>query len=281
MLKNIKILNKSGNFAFIFCSIMKINKLIIITFVFFLFDACTPIEKTPPVIPSDKSLSFDFSYFEQTNTENSYYSFAAERISLWKALLKDSINLHNTILRESSYNDFVFQKEETWLMDFDFNIEEINYNTNLFGIIENDTVLFKSFLSLNNSDTMLIFLDGKFYDNSKAGQWVLNKPGFDEDTVYSGIKFMTVDWSLDSLDQTEIKFTDNETGLNNLNYILYKDSVDTEYSLYINIYESGSDNHSIIEWDNLTKKGRIKDLLHFSNESWHCWDETYQDIDCN
>ena len=281
MLKNIKILNKSGNFAFIFCSIMKINKLIIITFIFFLFGACTPKEKIPPVLPSIESLNLDFSYFEQNITEDTHYAFAVERILNWEALLKDSVKVHCTTLRETSYNNFVFQKDETWLMEFGFNIEEVNYNTSLFGIIESDTVLFKTFLSFNNSDTSLIFLDGKFYDDSRAGQWVLNKPGFDEDTVYSGIKFMTVDWSLDSLDQKEIKFTDNQTGLSNLNYILYKDSVDTEFSSYINIYGSGSDNHTVIEWDNFTKKGRIKDLLHFSDESWHCWDETYQDIDCN
>ncbi len=260
---------------------MKINKLIIIVFIFSLFADCTPKEKTPPAIPSIESLNFDFSYFEETNGESSYYSFAVERVSLWKTLLKDSINIHNIILRESSYNDFVFQKDETWLMDFDFNIEDFNYNTNLFGIIESEAVLFKTFLSLNSSDTSLIFLNGKFYGDSSAGQWILNKPGFDEDTVYTGIKFMTVDWSLDSLDQTEIKFTDNQTGLSNLNYILYKDSIDTKYNSYINIYESGSDNHSIIEWNNLTKEGRMKDLLHFSDENWYCWDEEYQNIDCN
>ncbi len=258
---------------------MKINKLIIIAFMFFLFDACTPIEKTPPVIPSVESLSFDFSYFEQNITEDTHYAFAIERISTWKALLQDSINIHYTTLSETSYNDFEFQKDETWLMNFAFDIEDINYYANFFGIIEPDTVLFKTFLSFE-TDT-LSFLEGKFFNNTKTGEWILNKPGFDEDTIYTGIKFMSVDWSLDSLDQTEIKFTDNQTGLSNLNYILYKDSVDTEYSSYVNVYESGSDNHSVIEWNNLTKKGRIKDPLHFSDENWHCWDKTYKNIDCN
>ncbi len=258
---------------------MKINKLIIIVFIFFLFDACTPKEKIPPAIPSIESLSFDFSYFEQNVVEESYYAFAAERIFTWKELLQDSINIHNTTLSETSYNDFIFQKDETWLMDFVFNITDINYTAKFFGIIEPDTVLFNAFLAFN-TDTLL-FLEGKFYDDTKAGQWILNKPGFDEDTVYTGIKFMTVDWSLDSLDQTEIKFTDNQTGLSNLNYILYKDSVDTKYNSYVNVYEPGSDNHSIIEWNQTTKAGRIKDPLHFNDENWHCWDESYQNIDCN
>lgn len=260
---------------------MKINKLIIIVFIFFLFDACEPKEKIPPVIPSVESLNFDFSYFEENNTTGTYYSYAAEQISAWKALLTDSIDIQNSSLKETSYNDFIFQKDETWLMNFDFIVENIKFTANFFGIIEHDTTLFKTFLYSDAADTTLVFLDGKFYDDSKTGHWILNKPGFDEDTVFTEIKFMSVDWYVDSLDQKEIKFTDNQIGLSNLNYILYKDSTDGQFNAYVNIYVSGNDNYSIIEWNKSTKEGRVKDFLHFNDENWHCWDNNYLNIDCN
>ncbi len=78
--------------------------------------------------------------------------------------------------------------------------------------------------------------------------------------------------------QKEIKFTNN--GIN-LNYILYKDSIDAQYNSYVNIFDSGVDKHSIIEWNNTTKIGRIKDPRHFDDENWHCWDGNYIDTDCN
>lgn len=258
---------------------MKINRLIIIIFVFFWFGACSPQAKIPPVIPSVESLNFDFSYFEQNIVDDTHFAYAVGRVNTWQSLLQDSINIHSTILNETSYNDFKFQKDETWLMDYRFNIEEVKYVAKFFGIIEPDTLFFNTFLSFNE-DTLL-FLEGTFYNESKTGQWFLNNEGINEEGTLTLLKFMSVDWNLDSLNQKEIKFTNNQIGLNNLNYLLYKDSIDSQYNSYVNIYESGTDNHSIIEWNNTTKTGRIKDPLHFNDENWHCWDENYIDTDCN
>ncbi|MCF6365779.1 MAG: hypothetical protein L3J35_06200 [Bacteroidales bacterium] len=258
---------------------MKFKKLSIII-LFFLSGACKQQEKVPPAIPPVESINFDFSYFKQTNKGNLNYTLAVDRINSWKLYIEDSINIHYNSLSEASYNEFKYQKDQTWLMNYLFNVDNVSYNAAFFAIIEADTVLYKTFLSFD-TDTIM-FLDGKFYNNTKAGNWTLNIPVTnEEDSTLTEIKFLSVNWSVDSLNNKEIKFTNNKVGTENLNYILYKDSVDAHYNSYLNIYNIGQDNHSIIEWNKTTKAGRIKDPLHYNNEDWHCWDEKYQDIDCN
>ncbi len=251
---------------------MKFYYLYIIVLLSIFFNACISKEKIPPPLPSVESISFNFSYFEEDSKEDTHFSFVSEKVLEWKTLLKDSLKIHHAILNNATQNELIFQKDKTWLNDFSFSIGNKGiYSAKFFSIIEADTVRYKTFISYDYFSE-IIYLDGHAYDNTKIGEWELNKTQRIDTTK---IKFLTANWNF--LKNDQIKFTNNQAGEDNLNSILQMDSVDNDYNTYIDIYNKGDENHSIIQWNSSTKIGRVKDQLRFSNEDWHYWDDSYED----
>ncbi|NPA45453.1 MAG: hypothetical protein GXO49_07960 [Chlorobi bacterium] len=245
-----------------------------ISILFLLFiSACVPDPKVAPPIPSEESMSFDFSFFEQSNKDDGNFLFASEKVLFWKPFIEDSILLQRNILINALQNNLEYQKEDTWLSNFSFNLDE-TYLTDFFGVVEVDTVFYKAFLSFDTIKQET-FLDGKAYQDNKMGEWFFNKLQVEEGELVNS-KMMTVLW--DIVDSKHIKFTNNQAGENNLNYIYYIDSVDNEYNAYVDIYDKGNENHSIIQWNKLNKNGRIQDNLRFNNNDWHYWDNNLQDL---
>jgi len=249
---------------------MKFLKLHILFFSIYI-SACIPKEKTPPPIPPIESASIDFSYFEKETKDNTNFSFVTEKVLKWKALLQDSLSIHHEILNTAAQNKFVFQKEKTWLSDFSFSIENKGmYSAKFFGIIELDTVSYKAFVSYDFFSD-IIYLDGSAYNNTKIGKWEFNKIQLIDSTK---IKLLTANWDFSNINK--IKITNNQAGEENLNYILQIDSVDNEYNYYIDIYNKGDENHSIIQWNSSTNIGRVKDKLRFNNEDWYYWNSNFE-----
>lgn len=252
---------------------MKTNYKYILFFLNLFFYACIPNEKVAPILPKIESSIFNFSYFEKDAKEDTHFSFVSEKVLKWKALLEDSLNIHHAILNNAAQNEFDFQKDNTWLNNFSFNIEDKGvYKAHFFCITEVDTVLYKSFISYDYFSD-IIFLDGKTYNDAQTGEWEFLKVQRIDTTK---IKFLTANW--DFYKKNKIKFINNQAGENNLNYIMQMDSVEDKFNKYIDIYNKGAENHSLIQWNSLTKVGRVKDKLRFSNDDWHYWDSNLEDI---
>jgi len=248
---------------------------IYILFCFIIFiNSCIPKAKVAPVLPTSESSAFDFSYFYENNKEDNNFSFASEKVLGWRGFLEDTISIQKEIIKNTEQYSFAYQKDNTWLSAFSFNLNDVNYSAKFFGITDVDTVLYKGFVSYDTiSDLML--LDGKVNSNAKVGSWVFNE-GVVVDYEYKSVKILSINWNF--LENKHIKFTINQAGSKNLDYFYYVDSVDTEYNAYIDVYSKGNENHTIVQWNKATKQGRVKDMLRFDNENWHYWDSNLQDI---
>ncbi len=254
----------------------------ILTIVFFLFTfSCKTKEKIPPNKPNEEIINFDFSFFETNSQDNSNYDFAASEILEWKSLLTDSLSFHKKILEETQAYKFEFQKDNIWLIDFNFYFNDKNYDAKLMGIVSQDSVMYKGFLSyIKELDTIsdMLFITGKVYDN-KTEEWKFNKPERIDDII-KPVHFLTINAAKDTLNIPFVKFTNNQSGENNLNYILKKEVINSTYKLLVDVFNKGSDNNTIIKWHQTNKIGRVKDPIHFGNENWHCWDENLIDVNC-
>lgn len=244
--------------------------------------SCNPKEKTPPKIPSDKITNFDFSFFEQNSIEGSNYDFTATKVLEWKDLLTDSLSLYRMFLYSTKSHEFQFQKDNTWLIDYSFIFKDENYDAKLIGIIEQDTVFYKGFLSYlkeNDTNTDMLFLNGKVFDDYKTEEWKFNKPVI-IDTIPTLVQFIEINLGRDSLSMPFIKFTNKTAGENNLNYISANDIENSDFNKFTDIYHKGTDIHTIAEWSSSLKTGKVKNSLHYNDENWHCWDENLSDIFC-
>lgn len=238
---------------------------------------CKPKEKIAPNFPPEKSLSIDFSYFIDPPNETSNYAHAFETSHSWKSLLNDSLQLYQNMLNVVSQKDFNYQDNNTWLINGTVYSGENQYDVNYFEITDADTVDTKLFFTLDSTYTNLLLFDGFFLPDSTNGFRQINKP----DTGNTSVKFLKIEWNVISESKKEIKFTNLLLDDKNGNSVLYKDSTDTQYDVYLEFFNKASENYTFIEYNKMNFSGRIKDLNFFGDENWYCWDTNRENTDCS
>lgn len=238
----------------------------------FLLNSCKQKAKIPPNVPSEKTMFFDFLFFQQNTNGGDIYTFASEKVLKWKALLDDSLLLYHNILENSNTNEFNFQKDNAWLNNFSFNLLGTDYDVNLFAIFDDDSIKYKTYLT-TDSILDLVFLNGNLHNEKKQGSWEYYTPIY-VDTLYKSTLFLSSDWDFTS--KNKISFTNYNSGINNLNKITFLDSIDAGYNKYIEIFNKNTGKLSIIQWNNLTKEGRLKDSVQYGNLNWHKWNSNLE-----
>ncbi len=246
---------------------------------FLILVSCKQPEKLPPVVFNSDITAFEFSVFEESSSGGSNFLVAAEQVLLWKSLLNDSISLHKAILKNAENSTLIFQKENTWLSEFVSVSDGVNFLTKFFCIETEDSVLYKAYITFE-TDTNKLVIEGRANKTNSSGLFFFFKPGFENDE-YTYIKFLNVFWSIDSLNNKTIKFTNNQIGENNLNSFLIKDTTSVDYNSYLEVYDKGNERICYINRNKVTKKGRVKYFFHYNNDDWHCWNEQLSDINCN
>ena len=91
-----------------------------------------------------------------------------------------------------------------------------------------------------------------------------------------------IEWHRNPTDSTaDIKYTNIDPNSDeNGGYIFYGTTSDSIYNAFYEIYNKGKNNTTSIKWNIETHEGRVRDLKHFGDNEWHCWDSNLEDIDC-
>lgn len=244
---------------------------------FFGFFTCKPPEKVAPPFPPEKDLTLDFSYFINPPYETGNYAFAFQTSRSWADLFNDSVSLYKNMLNTISDNELKFQDNHTWLISDIYYSGDNQYDINYFEIINIDTIDTKLFFTLDSSYTNLLLFDGYFLPDSTNGFRQINKP----DTGNTSVKFLKIDWNIISESKKEVKFTNLLVDDKNGNSVLYKDSTDNQYDVYLDFFDKASENHTFIEYSKTNFSGRIKDLKFYGDENWYCWDTNRENTDCS
>ncbi|MCF6183913.1 MAG: hypothetical protein L3J56_04655 [Bacteroidales bacterium] len=235
---------------------------------------CKQPEKAAPLLPPEKFLSIDFSYFTTPENETGFYAHAFNTTLSWTGLLNDSLQLYKNLLNVISEKNLVYQDNDTWLISDSYYSGENQYDINYFEILNADTVETKLFFTLDSTYTNLLLFDGHFFPKTTVGYRQINKP----DTGNTAVKFLRIDWSVISESQKYLKFTNLLSNNKNGDFIIYKDSSDSQYTTFFDLFDKASDNHTVIEYNKTNSTGRIKDKDYFGDDAWHCWDEQKQDL---
>ncbi|NOZ36335.1 MAG: hypothetical protein GXO80_13685, partial [Chlorobi bacterium] len=160
--------------------------------IFLVSFGCKQPEKTAPLLPPEKNLTIDFSYFTTPGNETGFYAHAFNTTLSWTYLLNDSLQLYKNLLHTISEKHLVYQDNDTWLISGSYYSGENLYDINYFEIINTDTVETKLFFTLDSVYTNLLLFDGHFFPNTTVGYRQINKP----DTGNTAVKFLGIDWSV-------------------------------------------------------------------------------------
>jgi hypothetical protein len=238
-----------------------------------------------PELPPWESLFIDFSDFADEPNQlkaiiPTYDNFltAFMNIAFWNSFTSVTMALPSAaylnILMSSGNPEYLGENSWQWTNEFEY--QQVTYVAILTTKrITNEAFSMEmkiAFAAL--PDQGKVWFDGVCrYDHTYA-EWNLYR------SETTQVKVVEVEWSRDF--ETGIKsakYTYVEPGsAENGSYILYGTSPGAAYDAYYTIsVASGIKN---IEWFRETGAGRIKDPEKWGNDSWHCWNDLLQDIEC-
>jgi hypothetical protein len=254
----------------------KILSVTLLALTFFLFT--TSCDKEPkgerPELPPAELLFMDYSDFEdepgmKKGSDASYTNFlhAYGSLLFWHS---PAITIY-TALPAAAYGIALAQEAEymgdnTWKWSYDVPLGESTYVVTLTAArISNEEFSILMDVALASMPGLAVkWFDGVVrYDHTEAS-WTIYKEG--SVAVIEAALLMNYETEAGSLQYTYVEPEMEETG----SYILYEydpqEIFDAAYTV------SWSAGMTQIEWDVLSKEGRVKDEAKFEDANWHCWE---------
>lgn len=250
--------------------------------------SCKRQDKTAPEKPELRTIEVDLSAFE-VNMGGTHYNFASSKLNIWQKLLIDSMDFQKSLFNYAITNDQSFQEENIWALNGDVIYNDTLYEVSFITEDFTDSLLYNIYFSLieYNEETSLVYLNlltfegiSYYYNQTPNfyGNWKIQKPDTSESI---GKSFLEVSWGDTIKAESFIKFTYVSGGNKNGNYIIFQDSIDGLYDSYLDIYSKVEENHTYIQWNNTTKRGRVKDINNFPDDAWRYWDESLENDTVN
>ncbi len=235
---------------------------------------------TPPEIPPVESFIMDFSDFNETNVSNrqesqAHWGVAAFKVGIWNVITAVTLAVPVASFANSVDSEPIYDSElEAFIWTFDYDFVGRTYSSELRGRVDGSVVLWEMYISQENGFQDFLWFSGQSQLDGMGGAWTLNNspenPG----------AFLEIDWSKESDEVGQIRYTNISGESGDGSYIEYGRIESSEYDTYYTINNTETDNLVEIEWNSVTKIGRIKDPGFFEDEDYRCWDDQFEDTDC-
>jgi hypothetical protein len=253
-------------------------------------DLNSPID-TPPEVPPAASFKMEFDNFPNTvalpkvsesnftdtsNTKN-HWGYSYLNGVFWQTLVKVGMAIPVAAFIESFNHEAEQQEDGKWMWAYSFApLGGVNHTASLYANVDNDGVTWEMYISKGSQFTDFLWFSGQSDLAVTEGTWTI----FHEPNNPS--PWIGIQWHRNPVDGTaDIKYTNIEPNSNeNGGYIYYGTNSDGIYNAFYEIYNKGKDNTTSIKWNIETHEGQVRDLNHFGDNNWHCWDSNLDDIDC-
>lgn len=246
----------------------------------------TSCEKEPEAmeLPPAESLVIDWDMFPTGNTKsvadveysanNWWYSFGS--VVIWNSVVAVNIAIPTVAYAAAFNHDPVYLGDNSW--EWSYSVPLNNDRTieaSLVGSrIDNETFSMVMTLSETGNFEEFRWFEGVIRYDHTAADWTLShSPG-------NPVDYLSINYTKDfEAGEANIRYTVIDAGNEHYNsFIEYGIDPVFDYDAYYTI--SRSDTTTNIEWNTETHAGRVKDLRHFEDELWHCWDTMLQDVTC-
>ncbi len=149
--------------------------------------------------------------------------------------------------------------------------------------LENSDVAWKMLISEQGGIQDFEWMEGTVSQDFSFAQFILNQSPSQPETFL----LINFDGQLNTSDISSSKFQLRYTNLQVTSdqfkeYLEFRSQPQVEYSRVFDIRggEAFPDITTEIEYNPLNGTGRVRDLKHFGNAEWHCWNEKLRNEDC-
>lgn len=257
---------------------------------------CAKDSEIPPTLPPVESWSIDFSNFDSEPKSAditispagsallSNWGFSALVAGYFRTVMAVTLAVPVYSFQQAIHEPAQYQGDKTWEWSYTTTSMNNTYKARLTGQIRKDDVLWEMYLSQEGTGGFPEFR--WFYGTSNLevtqGQWILNQSYQYQEPV------LQIDWKRTGTETGTVKYTYirelNDTRLSDPlknSYIEYG-KITGNYDSYYNIhYFNGISFSDVnVEWNSVTKNGRVKCQAYFLDNQWHCWNNNLLNITC-
>ncbi len=239
---------------------------------------------TMPELPPVDALMIDFDAFIDDPSsmealksletyQNAWYSYVT--VSIWNVLVSVPMIVPVAAYLESFNHTPVYLGNNSWQWSYSWSGAETYEARLVTKRISNDEFTAEMYITLVGSYEDFKWFEGTIrYDRTHAGWTMYESP-------LNNVAWLAIEWNMDwELEVSDITYTVVKTGHQEYgSYITYGIVDNAAYDAYYTI--SWSLNLTEIKWNRTSKAGRGRDLATYGDTDWHCWNELFQDIDCN
>jgi hypothetical protein len=206
----------------------------------------------------------------------SNWNHAAFNVGFWRLAVVVGLAVPVAAFGASFQNIPLQQEDGSWIWSYAVRVGGSVHSAKLHGQFITEGVRWEMSISKEGEYEDFLWYYGESNLPATEGFWILKQsPAIPED-------LLQIDWSRNiSAGTHAIRYTNIvPDGPENGGYIDAQHTDDIPHDHIWDIYNKGQDNHTYIEWSSVTGEGRVKDLKHFGDDEWHCWDSDRMNVVC-
>ncbi len=261
---------------------------IILTLSVCVFITCKKDKGNAPALPPSATMFIDFSNFTSLKksslaaprvkgTESSAWQFAATIAGIWNSLISSNAAIPLTAFDSAAKYNAVYVSKNFWQWSYEFTFDGVVYKSVIDGEASTNSILWKMYLTNNSTGgySDFLWLEGTSRADGTQGQWIFYQ------SPQSPVKIFQTDWIKSGDLVTEVKYTYLIDDPNKDSYIDFNIITNSNLNASYNIHFSdGTYSDSDIEWNTVTRNGRLKCLDYLQDENWYCWDNNKINMIC-
>ena len=237
-------------------------------------------DSAPPEIPPASTMVMEFDDFQTgARTSNQLietWGRSFFNVAVWSTLVTVTLAIPVAAFQESFNHEPERRTDGTWVWRYDVPVNGATLSAELTAEAVESRIEWNMFLSQSDGFQNVNWFSGMSNLTATSGTWRLNMDPDDPQP------FLDIEWSRDpSGVPSEIRYTNiipDEP--NNGGYIQYGVTADGDYDRVYEIYLPEGDDRVNIEWNSVTRAGRLMEPNHFGDSEWHCWDADLLDAEC-
>lgn len=241
--------------------------------------------KPAPDLPPQGSMVMSFSDFTDIDTTAAYKSteayenwgWSALNVAVWNVAINVTLAVPVVAFYESFKHEGVYNvSAEEWVWTYNFFAVGQVHQASLHASLVPEGVHWEMYISKNNAYGNYLWYQGTTNQQNSTAEWHLNE------NPSSPNELLLIEYQKD--DQTnieDIKYTLVKTESPGYGgYIQYGINTTSEFDAFYTIYLTEQDNTINIEWSRDMKDGRVRDMQHFDDFDWKCWETNLQNMIC-
>lgn len=246
--------------------------------------SCNKDEKNgAPEMPPIESFQMDFSDFQEfpDTTGNlkslvgyQHFTYSYVTVGVWNLITAVALAVPVAVYLESFNHTPESLGDDIWQWTYSKDV----YTARMVASrISNERFTIEMFISKTGGEAFEDFkwFEGTIrYDHTHASWQLYESPA-------NNVQWLDIEWTKDwEADTSQITYTNVKAGAEEFgSYITYGITDDADYDAFYTLYSAEGEVN--IKYNTETKEGRVKAPVYFEDGEWHCWNEQFQNVDCD